>query len=147
MASGDDAEARPLSMCVGDLGGTESIEFRRSSGVGKNDGGDVAIYVCDGHYLVDGGSDRDISPGGEQWTFEGQHDLLDVDEMRELQNMFVSQVTDLYWAIRRVVRRVRVANDRFGPRRRFKGHLFKRHFRRKGFSARFCDKSRNMFFT
>lgn len=46
--------------------------------------------------------------------------------------MIDTQVADLYWAMRRVVRRYRAAKDKFGPKRKFKGGRFKRRFRRFG---------------
>ena len=100
--------------------------------------------IVDGHHLVDG-SDGGVSPCEEQWAFEGEHDPLDADEVRQFQCSSASQVAGLYLAMRKAVRQHRAAKGRFGPRRRFNGSSIERRFRRKGLHARFGGTARNGF--
>ena len=137
-------ELRPLFMCLGDPGGC---------GVGSNGLGagsldrevDHQVDVHDEHYLCDSDGGSDVSSDEEQWAYEDLHDALNSAELDELRRMSPGQVADLYWAMRRVVRRFRAARGRFGPRGRFKGGCFKRRFR-KGSSKGSGGKRRKGFY-
>lgn len=59
-------------------------------------------------------------------------DPIDVAEVRGSHNSTDVEVADLYWTMRRAVRRYRVAKGKFGPRRKGKGGKIRRRFQRFG---------------
>lgn len=122
--SGEGVEPRPLYMCLGDPGGTgtRDVEASVDSGSVVHDGF-VGIY--DGYYVCEGDPESDVSSDAEQRAWEDASDPF-AAEFAEFQGMIDTQVADLYWAMRRVVRRYRAAKVKFGPRRKCKGGRFKR---------------------
>ena len=71
-------------------------------------------------------------------------DPIDPAERRRLEAAFEEEVIALYWAMRKAVRRFRVAKGKGGPRRRYKGGKARRRFRR--FPGRNGGKGRKGFF-
>lgn len=114
------AEPRPLFMCPGDPGGS-------------NDGGAMAVAVSQG------ASCGDIATMAQTATCQVMMSngrmranmvLSPLESCKNLRNSSVDQIADLYWAMRRVVRRYRAAKGKFGPRKLHKGSRIRRRFRK-----------------
>lgn len=122
------SELRPLYLCLGDPGGIGIVEPRAPEA--ELDGGDDSVDVRDGHGFVED-LDSDIS-SEEQWSWEDAGDLLPAERIRSLQGKIVVEKAELYWVMRRAIRRCRAAKGKFGLRRRFKGANFRRRSPRNG---------------
>ena len=70
-------------------------------------------------------------------------DPIERAERRRLENASQDEVANLYWAMRKVARRLRIAKGKGGPRRRFKGGKFRRKIRR--FAGKFAKIRRGFF--
>ena len=63
-------------------------------------------------------------------SMRGQADPIDPTERRRLEIVSPDELAHLYLAMRKVVRRFRIAKGKGGPRRRYKGGIARRRFRR-----------------
>ena len=130
----EEAEPRPAFLCLGDPGDELGVVVGKGvnsdvdvvsglSTCAASDLGTVDVY--DGHYLVDGeDSDSDISSTDSQWDYENEGDPLSASDLQMLRSKSPVEKQQLYWAMRKAVRRYRASIGKLRPRRRGKGARF-----------------------
>ena len=64
------------------------------------------------------------------WAYEDIADPIDPEERARFASATEAEVIALYWAMRKVVRRFRIAKGKGGPRTRYTGGKARKRFRR-----------------
>ena len=123
----EDAEPRPLYMCLGNPRGT-AIQSSSTTGIDRY--GPELVDVYNGAFLLEVGDDdcSDSSSDEEQWAWEDAHDLISPADRRSLTQADDAMVANLYWTMRKAVGRYRiVAGNRAAQA--IQGRSFKKKIR------------------